>query len=44
MSVAAVAAQLEIDWATVNTVAVESARTLVYDGGHLAGVRHLGGG
>lgn len=42
MSVAAVAAQLGIDWATVNTVAVESARTLVYDGGHLDGVRHLG--
>lgn len=42
MSVAAVAAQLGIDWATVNTVAVESARALVYDGGHLAGVRHLG--
>lgn len=42
MSVAAVAAQLGVSWKTVNTVAVESARALVYDGGHLDGVRHLG--
>jgi transposase len=42
MSVTAVAEQLGISWKTVNTVAVESARALVYDGGHLAGVRHLG--
>ena len=42
MSVAA--ANLGIDWTTVNKVAVESARTLVYEGGHLDGVRYLGEG
>ncbi|WP_182360007.1 ISL3 family transposase [Tomitella gaofuii] len=42
MSVAAVAANLGIAWKTVNQIAVDAARTMVYDGGHLDGVRHLG--
>ncbi|GAA4817295.1 ISL3 family transposase [Tomitella cavernea] len=42
MSVAAVAANLGIAWKTVNQIAVGAARNMVYDGGHLDGVRHLG--
>lgn len=42
LSVAAVARDLGISWNIVNTVAVESARALVYGGGHLDGVRHVG--
>ncbi|MCF8609292.1 ISL3 family transposase [Gordonia sp. HY285] len=42
MSVAAVAANLGIAWKSVNQIAVDAARGLAYDGGHLDGVRHLG--
>nr|WP_235681414.1 helix-turn-helix domain-containing protein [Tomitella gaofuii] len=42
MSVAAVAANLGIAWKTVNQIAVDAARSMVYDGGYLDGVRHLG--
>ena len=42
MSVAAVAANLAISWRTVNQIAIAAARTLVYDGDHLDGVRCLG--
>ncbi len=42
MSVSAVAAQLGLTWKTVNQIALDAARSLVYDGGHLDGVRHLG--
>lgn len=43
MSVAAVAKSLDIGWDTVNQVALDQARDLVYDDPtHLAGVRILG--
>nr|WP_308221349.1 helix-turn-helix domain-containing protein [Gordonia alkaliphila] len=42
MSVAAVAANLGIAWRTVNTIATDAARALVYNGDHLDGVRCLG--
>ena len=42
LSVSAVAAQLGLGWKTVNTIALAAARSLVYDGTHLDGVRHLG--
>ncbi|GAA3971968.1 hypothetical protein GCM10022231_36700 [Gordonia caeni] len=42
MSVAAVAANLAISWSTVNQIATDAARALVYDGDHLDGVRCLG--
>ncbi|MFC7415468.1 ISL3 family transposase, partial [Gordonia phosphorivorans] len=42
MSVAAVAANLAISWNTVNQIATDAARALVYDGDHLDGVRCLG--
>ena len=42
MSVAAVADNLAISWRTVNQIAIAAARTLVYDGDHLDGVRCLG--
>ncbi|UQE75729.1 ISL3 family transposase [Gordonia sp. PP30] len=42
MSVKAVATALGLAWKTVNAIAVSAARALVYDGGHLDGVRHLG--
>ena len=42
MSVAVVAANLGVAWKIVNQAALSMARSLVYDGGHLDGVRHLG--
>ncbi|GAB08717.1 putative transposase [Gordonia araii NBRC 100433] len=42
MSVSAVAAQLGVAWKTVNAIAVDACRALVYTGDHLDGVRHLG--
>ncbi|MFZ2510142.1 MAG: ISL3 family transposase [Gordonia sp. (in: high G+C Gram-positive bacteria)] len=42
MSVKAVATALGLAWKTVNAIAVDAARALVYDGGHLDGVRVLG--
>lgn len=42
MSVKAVTSGLGLAWKTVNQIALDSARALVYDGGHLDGVRCLG--
>ena len=42
MSVSAVAAQLGLAWKTVNQIALDAARALIYDGTHLDRVRHLG--
>lgn len=42
MSVSAVSKALGLSWNTVNTLALDAIRTIVYDDGHLDGVRVLG--